>query len=363
MSKKTKIVLFVAIGLLIIGMALYPQIKKHHASSDEPVEPASCENVFRGRQPLNVNVKVLKYEALTDIFRTKGMLIPDEEVNLSFETSGKLTDIYFKEGTFVKQGELLAKMNDKPLQAELQKLEAQIPLQESRVYRQKQLLAKDAVSQEAYESVTTELDKLHADIDLVKARIEQTELRAPFDGQIGLRFVSEGTYATPSTVVSTLTKITPLKLEFSVNEAQANDIRPGLKVEFTAGKNRLDKHEAEVYAVETRLDDQTLTLKARALYDNADGKLRPGNSVNIEILMAQNENALVVPGIAVLAEMGRDIVYVYDNGIARQRSITKGMRTASAVQVLKGLNYGDTLITSGVMQLRDAMPVKLNEIQ
>ncbi len=359
MSKKTRIILIVAIGLLVLGMALYPQVKKRYFKQEDLIEGTPTV-VTRGRQPLNVNGKVLKYEVLQDVFRTKGMLIPDEEVNLSFETSGKITDIYFKEGTFVKKGELLAKMNDKPLQAELQKLVTQIPLLESRVYRQKQLLEKDAVSQEAYESVTTELDKLHADIDLVKARIEQTELRAPFDGQIGLRFVSEGTYATTSTVVSTLTKITPLKLEFSVNEAQANEIRPGLKVVFTAGSDLLLKHEAYVYAVETSLGEQTLTLKARAMYDNPGGLLKPGNSVNIEILMSEHDDALVVPGIAVIAEMGRDIVYVYEKGEAKQRIITKGLRTASSVEIVQGLNYGDTLITSGVMQLRDAMPVKLN---
>lgn len=359
MSKKTRLIVIIAIGLLILAMALYPGIKKRYFKQDEPGEKAPRETAARARQPLNVNAKVLKFETLQDVFRTKGMLIPDEEVSLSFETSGKIMNIYFKEGTFVEQGQLLAKMNDKPLQAELQKLESQIPLLESRVYRQKQLLEKDAVSQEAYESVTTELDKLHADIDLVKARIEQTELRAPFDGQIGLRFVSEGAYATTTTIVSTLTKITPLKVEFSVNESQANDIRPGLKVEFTAGSDLLNRHEAEVYAVESRLDERTLTLKARAMYDNPKGLLKPGNSVNVEILMNEYDNALVVPSIAVVAEMGRDIVYVYENGVARQRIIKKGMRTASSVQILKGLSYGDTLITSGVMQLRDAMPVKI----
>ena len=358
MNKRTKIITFIAIAILILGMAFFPKIKKHYFKQDEVTE-TTPQNPSPLRQPLNVNAKILKHETLQDIFRTKGMLLPDEEVSLSFETSGKITDIYFKEGTAVEKGALLAKMNDKPLQAELQKLKAQIPLLESRVYRQKQLLEKDAVSQEAYESVTTEMDKLHADIDLVKARIEQTELRAPFDGQIGLRFVSEGTYASPTTVISNLTKIRPLKLEFSVNEAQANDILPGLKVLFTAG-NDAQKHQAYVYAVETHLNEQTLTLKARAMYDNPRGLLRPGNSVNLEILMNEYSNALVVPGIAVIAEMGRDIVYVYQNGIAQQRIVKKGMRTASSIQILTGLNYGDTLITSGVMQLRDAMPVKLN---
>ena len=299
---------------------------------------------------------------MEDIFRTKGVLIPDEEVSLSFETTGKITNIYFREGTFVKKGELLAKMNDKPLQAELKKLEAQVPLAKARVARQKSLLEKDAVSQESYESVVTDLDKLSADIELVKSRIEQTELRAPFDGQIGLRMVSEGAFASLTTVVSTLTKLTPLKLEFSVNERQAGEVRSGTVLDFTVGSDLLNKYQATVYAVESRLDEQTLSLRARATYPNTRGELKPGHSANIEIKLQELNKALVAPAISVIAELGKDIVYVYKDGVAHQTVVKKGMRTASSVQIIEGLSYGDTLITSGVMQLRDGMPVVINNL-
>ena len=299
-------------------------------------------------------------ETLQDIFRTKGVLIPDEEVALSFETSGKITKIYFREGSSVRKGELLAKVNDSPLQAELKKLEAQLPLANDRVFRQKSLLAKDAVSQEAFESVSTELDKLKADIELVKARIAQTELRAPFDGVIGLRQVSEGAYASPSQVISTLTKLSPLKIEFSVNERQANDIKAGTKISFNV-ENDLNTYEAPVYAVESKLDEKTLSLKARALYSNPGGKLKPGRSANIEIQLSEIKNAIVIPAIASIAEMGRDIVYVYKSGKAQQVEIKKGMRTSSSLQVIDGLQSGDTLIISGVMQLRDGMEVVINK--
>lgn len=359
MNKKVKIISLIIVGVLILGIILYPAIKKRFFNPIDQA-PAVQTSPQTGRRPLNVNAIVLQYTTLEDMFRTKGVIIPDEEVNLSFETTGKITNIYFKEGTFVKQGELLAKMNDKALQAELKKLEAQVPLAQDRVSRQRLLLEKDAVSQESYESVVTDLDKLMADIELVKSRIEQTELRAPFDGQIGLRFVSEGTFASTSTIVSTLTKITPLKIEFSVNERQAGDIEPGTVLNFSVGSDVLNGYKATVYAVESRLDEQTLSLKARALYPNSDGKLKPGHSANIEIKLREYNDALVVPSIAVLAEMGNDIVYVYKDGAARQVNITKGMRTASSVQILNGLSLGDTVITSGIMQLRDGMPVILN---
>jgi len=352
MKKKTKITLIIVIILLIAGMAYYPVFKRNAGAIDSIV-PFSNK-----KSTLNVNAQILKYQSLSDAFRTKGILIPDEEVNLSFETSGKITQIYFNEGSTVKKGALLAKVNDEPLQAELKKLNAQLPLAQDRVSRQKTLLEKDAVSQEAFESVTTELEKLRADIELVKSRIAQTELRAPFDGIIGLRLVSEGAYVSPTSIISKLTKISPLKIEFSVNERQANDIKAGTSLNFTV-ENSSEIYLATVYAVESRLDANTLSLKARATYHNTDGKLKPGQSANLEVKLHEIKNALIIPSIASIAEMGKDLVYVYENGKARQMVVQKGMRTASSVQIISGLQAGDTIITGGVMQLRDDMEVKI----
>lgn len=356
MNKKTKIGLLIVIILFIAGMAFYPKIKDFLTTNADPSPTPPGNKVTGNRTVLNVNAQILKYGNLDNTIRVKGVLIPDEEVDLSFETSGMITEIHFKEGSNVKKGQLLAKVNDKPLQAELKKLQTQIPLAEDRVYRQKALLAKDAVSQEAYESVNTELEKLKADIELVKTRIAQTELRAPFDGIIGLRQVSEGTYASPSIIISRLTKIVPLKIEFSVNESEVNNVKPGTPLTFTFD-NDLNKYQATVYAVESNLDRQTLTLKARALYANPGGRLKPGLSTNVEIKLQEIKNTLVIPSLSTIAEMGRDIAYVYKNGVAHQIILKKGMRTASSVQVLNGLNVGDTLLVTGVMQLRDGLPV------
>ena len=261
----------------------------------------------------------------------------------------------------MKKGTLLAKLNDAPLQAELKKLEAQMPLAQDRVYRQEQLLEREAVSLESYESVYTELEKLKADLELVKARIAQTELRAPFDGIIGLRNISEGAYASPSTIIARLTQVTPLRLEFSVNEHLARDVKPGTRIAFTVDKDN-STYYATVYAVDSRITMSTYTLTARATYPNNNGELSPGNYASIRFSLSDTDEAIIVPSIAMLKEMGRDLVYVYESGIARQKSITIGSRTASSVEVMEGLNPGDTLITSGVMQLRDGMPVNLSEI-
>ncbi len=358
MNRKTRIITVIIIVLLLLGMIFSSQIKTLFKSDNSDIVRRVGD---RGQPELIVNATILQPLTLQNMFRSKGVLLPDEEVNLTFETSGKITDIYFEEGSHVQKGTLLAKVNDEPLRAELKKLEAKLPLAEARVYRQRTLLEKDAVSQETYQTVITELEALKADIELTKARIAQTELRAPFSGIIGLRFVSEGTYASPSVVVAKLTKISPLKVEFSVNESQANEIKPGTRLVFKVD-NDLNSYNASVYAVEPQLDEKTFSLKARALYPNTDGKIKPGQSATIEIELSKIEQAIVIPAIAAIAEMGRDIAYIYDNGKAKRVTITKGLRTASSVQIVDGLRAGDTLLVTGVMQLRDDMPVKIETI-
>ena len=185
MNKKTKWGIIILVGAGIIGGGIYSQLPK---KNDElaAADKVMGGNKKRGKQVLNVNAKVIKPQSLTDEFTTTGVLLPDEEVDLSFETSGKIVEINFEEGTAVKKGQLLAKVNDRQLQAQLQRLISQLKLAEDRVFRQDALLKRDAVSKEAYEQVKTDLATLNADIEIIKANIELTELRAPFDGVIGL---------------------------------------------------------------------------------------------------------------------------------------------------------------------------------
>lgn len=359
MKKKTKIIVFGSIAVLMLGMAFFPTIKRQLTSSKQIGAPVRGGE--SGRSELVVNATILQPQTLNNMFRITGILLPDEEVDLTFETAGKITEIYFQEGTFVQQSTLLAKVNDAPLQAELKKLQAQLPLAEDRLFRQQTLLDKDAISQETYQSVFTQFETLKADIELVKARIRQTELRAPFSGMIGLRQVSEGAYASPTVVIANLTKISPLKIEFSLTQNFVNLIKQGTEIQFTV-ENDLEVYNASVYAVESRLDVQTLSLFARARYDNTDGRIKPGQSASIRIKLDQIDNAIVIPSISTVKEMGRDITYVYKNGKAKETEIVTGMRTSSSVEVVSGLAVGDTLLTTGVMQLRSGMPVRIDRM-
>lgn len=359
MNKKIKWSLIGFIGIGLIGWGVYSQLPKTNKDLAEVNNTSKTQ--AKGKQVLNVNAKIIKPESLTDVLKTSGILLPDEEVDLSFETSGKIVEINFMEGTQVKKGQLLAKVNDLKMQAELQRLQAQLKLAEDRVYRQQTLLKRDAVSQEAYEQVKTDLATLNADINIVKENIALTELRAPFDGIIGLRQVSVGTYASPTTIVAKLTKISPLKVEFAVPERYANDMKKGINLDFFI-EGELNAYQAKVYAVESTVDQQLHQLTVRAIYPNHDQALLPGRYASIELKKDEISNAIAIPTEAIVQELGKDKVYLYKSGKAEPVDVITGIRTEAEVQVVKGLQVGDTIITSGTLQLRTGLPVKLDNI-
>jgi membrane fusion protein (multidrug efflux system) len=343
------------IALLVVGVLLYELVWKKDPLEDGPTGSGG------GRSVLPVRGIVIGQQPLSFTHDVNADIIPDEEVDLSFETSGKITHIYFREDTGVTEGELLAKINDEPLQAQLKKLEAQVQLSEDRLYRQSELLERDAVSREAYEQAQTELAMLRADIDLVKANIAQTELRAPFDGVIGFRHVSEGAYVSPTTPIARLSKIVPLKISFAVPEKYVDALRHGTKVHFTV-EGFLDAFEAEVYAISSSVDLGTRQLDVKAVYPNYRGHLMPGRYAAVSITLYDHPSAIVIPAEAVIKEMGVDKVYVYRSGVAEPIAIQPGQRTESRVEVITGLIPGDTLITTGTLQLRQGLPVKLENL-
>lgn len=348
----------VIFAVVIIAAIAYHLWQGSRTEKEEVISAPSP----RAANVLNINGYVIKEQPLTDVITASAYLLPDEEVNLTFQTSGKITTINFQEGTQVKKGDLLAKVNDGPLQAQLSRYLAQKQLAEDRVSRQSSLLEKDAVSQEAYEQAVTELAVLNADIALVRANIDLTELRAPFDGIIGLRNVSEGAYASPNVAIATLTKFSPLKLDFGVNEKYSGQVKAGTKLTFTI--EGIDKtFDATVYATESHVSQGTQTLSVRALFPNDRMEVHPGRYASVRIQLVELQNALVIPSQAIIKEMGIDKVFVYRNGIAEPVDLTIGLRTDALVQVVNGLNVGDTLITSGTLQLRRGMNVVLDNIE
>jgi len=196
---------------------------------------------------------------------------------------------------------------------------------------------------------------------LIQARIAETELKAPFDGIIGLRLLSEGSYTSPSTKIVRLVKVSPLKIEFSIPERYAGELKPGFPIEFRIdGDNNV--YRASVYAIDPKVEINTRTIVVRALYPNTREELKPGRFASISLRLAQIENTIAIPTEAVIPEMDGEKVFIFRAGRATGVKVTTGLRTESLIQIQEGLNFGDTLLTSGILQLREDLPVVLDTL-
>ncbi|HLP26740.1 MAG TPA: efflux RND transporter periplasmic adaptor subunit, partial [Acidobacteriota bacterium] len=206
-----------------------------------------------------VGTQKVKPAALAETIELVGTLRADEAVELQAETTGKVTEISFVEGTRVKRGELLVRLNDAELRAGLERAEARRELARLKERRLAALLKNGSVNQQDYDGAASEFAVADADAHVIQAQLEKTVIRAPFDGVVGLRSVSVGAYVATSTRVSTLQALDRLKLDFAVPERHAARLRPGAKLRFTVTGDDAP-HAAEVYAVEPRVDEATRTV-------------------------------------------------------------------------------------------------------
>lgn len=351
--KKSRFI-WIIIFVVVAALIAYPKVK---TSKKEPQTNSSQKNMAGAV----VRVAVVSHQNLQEIINTSGSLISDEEVDLKFETSGKITGISFKEGSRVKKGQLLAKLNDQDLQAQLGKLEIQHKLASEKEARERALLEREAVSQESYDQLRTDLQGVESEIEIIKVRIAETEIHAPFDGIIGLRYVSEGAFVGPETSIARLIKNKPLKIDFSIPERYSGMVKAGTDLVFRV-ENSQTQYKAQVYAVEPKVDPRTRTIAVRAVYPNASEELQAGRFVNVELIIREIDDALKVPTEAIIPELGGEKVFTIKNNKAQSVKVKTGLRTEKSIEITEGLNPGDTIVTNGVMQLRNDMPVVIDQI-
>jgi membrane fusion protein (multidrug efflux system) len=307
---------------------------------------------------MTVSGVIVKARPLTNVVLSSGTVLAAESVDLVPEASGRVERIAFAEGGHVTKDNLLVKINDDDLRAQLNKTELQIKLASDQEQRQRQLLETNNTSKEQYDIALNQLTTLKADRDNLLASIRKREIRAPFDGIIGLRYVSEGSYVTPSTRIASVQKVDQLKIDFAIPEKYAGQVHVGNEVQFSSEETGR-QFTGRIYAIEPKIDPQTRTLQLRAMCENRSGAILPGAYVHIKLQLDQTNNALVIPSQAVIPILKGQTVLVKRNGIVTSVNVKTGIRTSSDVQVTSGLAEGDTVITTGILQLRPGMPVNV----
>ena len=354
---KTRYIIY-ALLALVIAFLLYNKFFSKKAKQNST---ASAGKGKKKNGPVAVNLMIVKDTAVSNQIDITGTIDANERVSLVSQTAGNITGIYFNEGTRVQKGQLLVKVYNADLQSSLQQVQAQMILARDINNRNKILLQKEAVSKEEYETSLSSLNALNAQANIVRAQIARTEIRAPFSGTIGLRSVSPGGYLSPATPIATLVNIDPAKLTFSVPERYLPIIGKGSKVSFTVESSR-ENFNATVYAIEPALDANSRTITVRAKAPNAKGLLTAGAFAKINLTLDQIPSTIMVPTQSVIPDLKSSKVFLYKNGIAVAQDVKTDLRTDTKIQVIEGLKAGDSVVVSGLIQIRPKSPLKILKV-
>jgi len=350
MKKKTNI------GIAIVLLLLTAFFIKVGLFNSEDKKKEKKEKVQK-----KVDAFVVKPSLLISDITVTGSLSAYDEVDLKNEVTGRVVNINLPEGRFVKKGTLLVKLFDDDLQATLKKLKSQLTIQQRIYKRQTELIRVNGISQNDYEQTLLQVNTIKANIEEEKALIRKTEVRAPFDGTIGLRNISVGAVVSSSTLLATIRTSNKLKLDFYVPEKYGSEISTGMKVKFTM-YNDGKLYDATVIATERGIDNSTRNLKVRAVIASSSKELIPGAFANVQLRLGKNTDALMVPSQAIIPQEETKSVIVARKGKAHSVTIKTGIRKSSMVEVTEGLEPGDTVITSGILFLKEKSKLSYSTI-
>jgi membrane fusion protein (multidrug efflux system) len=311
-----------------------------------------------GQAALTVKAIVIEPRELEERIQVTGTILANEEVDIRSEISGRVTAINFREDSQVNKGDLLVRINDSELQAQLKRLELEKKLAEDDVFRKTRLLEMNAVSKEEYDVAVNQLGIIEAEIDLIRSQIAKSSIVAPFSGKVGLRMISPGAYVSPSTLITHLQDFNPVKIEFAAQEKYLGQVDKKTLVHFQVeGIDSL--FSGRVYAVDPRIDPATRTFMVRASCPNPAFMLIPGAFARVEVFLETAPDALMIPSEAIMPDIRGERVFILEKGRAKGIYIKTGTRTEREVQVVRGLQPSDTVITTGLLQLRENMPLQV----
>ncbi|MFN8257381.1 MAG: efflux RND transporter periplasmic adaptor subunit [Bacteroidales bacterium] len=313
------------------------------------------------RQALEIEVFVIKSGVLDNVIKTTGNILPAEMVELKTEIAGRIEKLNIQEGKRVSEGTVLVQIDDSELQAQLRKLQAELKLAEENEKRQRELLSINGISKVEYDDAFTKLETTKADIDLTNSKIRKSKIIAPFNGTIGLRNVSPGAYVSVGTTISQLVQLDPLKIEFYVPEKYASFIKEGMPVQFTiVGSEK--PYTARVYAYQSQITKDSRALAVRAILPNPNGELIPGAFADLQLELEKIDKATMVPSYCIVPMLNGQNLYVIKNGQVTIVPIQTGIRTSEQTQIIAGAADGDTVAASGLLAIKDKMPVKVKKV-
>jgi len=344
--------------IFIVCLVGFSMVAVTGCKKEKSKTPASKQG--GGKVP--VEVMVIGGQTINNVIFSTGTLLPDEETGLRPEIPGRITGIHFTEGDWVKKGQLLFKINDAELKAQLAKTEILEKQAADDEFRKRKLVEINAISQEEYDISLNNLNAVKADKAFIQAQIDKTAVNAPFDGVIGLRQVSPGSYVNTGQILATIRNINPLKLEFSVPEKYSGMLNTGYPVSFALSASE-KQYNGKVYVIDPGIEPSTRAFKVRALCRNDQRELFPGAFAKVTVNLGTINNAVMVPSEAIIPQIKGQNVFLFKSGKVVSTEVETGLRTADQVQIVTGLKSGDTLICTGLLQIRNGSEVEIRKYQ
>ncbi|MFC5067941.1 efflux RND transporter periplasmic adaptor subunit [Flaviflagellibacter deserti] len=302
--------------------------------------------------------KARSIPAMTEL-QSVGSLSSDESVSVAAEIAGRIASIGAREGEAVKTGDTLVQLDDALARAEMANVEANLRLAQSNYDRATTLTRSGAGTERARDEALAALETGRAAVELARVRLDKMNIRAPFDGTVGIRTVSVGAYAQIGQALMNLEKIDTLKLDFRLPEINLRDVHVGQTVLITVDAYPGQTYEGQVYAIDPLLDVNGRALKIRARLQNPGNRLRPGLFARVTVTGASRGNVVVVPEGAIVPRGNDVFVYRVEGGKALESKVKLGERRAGQVEVVEGLTADSMVVVAGQGRLRDGAVVEV----
>jgi membrane fusion protein (multidrug efflux system) len=311
--------------------------------------------------PALVDVLIAVPEVLSNTLEANGTVVAQEWVELRPEVPGRLTYLQVPEGTVVSQGTVIARINDADLQAQMNKTRVLLDLAQKTEARIAKLIAVGGINQADYDAALNQVNSLKADLAYTQSLVDKTVIKAPYTGLLGLRQVSPGAFVSPSTVIATLQQVDKMKVDFTVPEKYANQIRKGTAVEVQTDLSSADRHRAVITATEPQINSVSRNLRVRAVLQGA--RPNPGSFVKVYLTRRQDQPSILVPTNSIIPDDKNKQVILVKEGKAMFTNVTTGIRTEDMVEVLSGIKKGDSVVVTGVLFCRPKSPVKIRGVK
>ena len=310
-----------------------------------------------GAPPKVVTAEV-RFENLLDEIEALGTVKANESVEIRPRIASLVERIAFEEGDLVEKGDLLVELERSEIVAGLALAEANLKESRSIYDRSKSLAATQAISASNLEQLLAQVQVDEAQVEAARARLDNTSIRAPFTGKVGLRRVSPGSLVNTSTVITTLDDVSSVKLDFSVPETFLTVVRESMSISAQSIVYPGREFLGTVDSVDTRLDPVTRAVQVRAIIDNPDNALRPGMFMTVE-LQRDRGQVLVIPEQAIVPEGSMQFVFVVSDGTVEKREVTITRRVPGLAVIGEGLVEGEHVVSEGTGKVGDGMTVEV----